>query len=76
MIQRIIEKQRRTAQQKEIDYIEEQNGQISAYEFKWNKDAKAKTPLQFLNAYPDATFTVIHRDNVEDFLLQNISEEH
>lgn len=59
----------RTAQQKEIDYIEEQNGQISAFEFKWSKDAKFKTPSQFLTAYPGSSFTVVHFDNVEDFLL-------
>lgn len=59
----------RTKQQKEIDYIEEQDAQISTFEFKWNLNAKYKTPIQFLEAYPNSTFSVIHNENVESFLL-------
>jgi predicted AAA+ superfamily ATPase len=59
----------RTKEQKEIDYVEEADGQISAYEFKWSPAAKAKSPDLFLSAYNHATFAVIHRDNCEDFLL-------
>jgi hypothetical protein len=59
----------RTKQQNEIDYIEERNGKLTAYEFKWNPDSKFRTPVTFSNAYPDAEFSVIHKDNMEDFLL-------
>jgi len=59
----------RTVEQKEIDYLEEADGQLSAYEFKWNADAKVKYPKQFVDTYPNSTFTVIHRDNFEEFLL-------
>lgn len=59
----------RTIQQKEVDYIEEQDGKMSAFEFKWSKHTKFKIPSQFLGAYPDSDFRVIHFDNVEDFLL-------
>lgn len=59
----------RTQQQKEIDYIEEEDGQISTYEFKWNPAAKYKYPQQFVDAYPGSTFQVISRANIEDFLL-------
>lgn len=59
----------RTTLQKEIDYIEEKDGQIAAYEFKWNPDAKYKTPKQFLAAYPNSTFQVIHQNNFDEFLL-------
>ncbi len=59
----------RTQQQKEIDYLEEEDGKISAFEFKWNPDAKYKYPKQFMDAYPQSTFQVITRANVEDFLL-------
>jgi predicted AAA+ superfamily ATPase len=58
----------RTKEQKEIDYIEEADGQIAACEFKWSPTAKAKSPNMFLSAYDRATFSVIHRDNCEDFL--------
>jgi predicted AAA+ superfamily ATPase len=59
----------RTSDQKEIDYIEEGDGQLSAYEFKWNPQAKTKVPGQFTKGYPDSTFTVVHPDNVDGFLL-------
>jgi predicted AAA+ superfamily ATPase len=59
----------RTKDQKEIDYIEEKDGLISAYEFKWNPERKHKNPKLFLNAYPESTFQVIHPKNVEEFLL-------
>lgn len=59
----------RTKEQREIDYIEETEGKITAYEFKWNPMQKVKQPLAFKNAYPEATFKTIHRDNVDEFLL-------
>ena len=59
----------RTTLQNEIDYIEEQNGQLSAYEFKWSSKAKYRKPKAFTEAYPEATFKIIHKDNVDEFLL-------
>ena len=59
----------RTQAQQEIDYVEEQDGRLSAFEFKWNPTAKVKEPQVFQTAYPDSSFTVIHKDNVTDFLL-------
>jgi len=58
----------RTVQQQEIDYVEEREGNIYAYEFKWNPDAKAKYPKTFLNAYHPEIQT-IHRNNFEEFLV-------
>jgi len=59
----------RTQAQQEIDYVEEQDGRLSAFEFKWNPSAKVKQPKAFQTAYPDSSFHVIHRDNFENFLL-------
>ncbi len=59
----------RTSDQKEIDYIEEGDGAISAYEFKWNPQAKVKEPAGFAKSYPESTFSVVHPENVEFFLL-------
>ena len=59
----------RNTNKQEIDYIEEKDGKIHAYELKWNPKRKASAPLSFRNAYPDADFTVINRDNIEDLLL-------
>ena len=59
----------RNTNKQEIDYIEEKDGRIHAYELKWSPKRKASAPLSFRNAYPDADFTVINRDNIEYLLL-------
>lgn len=59
----------RTTDQKEIDYIEEGDGQIHAFEFKWNPSAKYKVPKAFLENYPNSIFSVISPENMENFLL-------
>lgn len=57
----------RTLEQAEIDYLEDANGQLNAYEFKW-QDKKAKAPIAFSKSYVDATFSVIHTGNFETFI--------
>ena len=60
----------RTKQQKEIDYIEEEDGRIRAFEMKWNPNKSAtKCPESFISAYPDAEYKVITPSNIEEFLL-------
>jgi len=58
----------RTAQQQEIDYLEERNGKLSAWEFKWNPKARIKYPLTFRKAYPQAEMKTITPDNMSEFL--------
>jgi len=59
----------RTTSQQEIDYIEEDNGVIYAYEFKWNKNKKAKGLNRFLKGYPNSKFEIISPENFEKFIL-------
>ena len=59
----------RLKSQQEIDFIEESDGQISAFEFKWNTKKALRCPLAFRNAYPSAEFSVITPENVEEFIL-------
>ena len=59
----------RTRQQQEIDYIEESDGIISAFEFKWNPGKKTRFPKTFLKAYPNAVTTTITPENYRDFLM-------
>lgn len=58
----------RTHDQKEIDLIEERDGKLSTYEFKWNEKRKAKMPKTFSETYPNSTFEVISRENFWSFL--------
>ncbi len=61
----------RTHTQQEIDYIEEYDGKLHAYEFKWNPKAKTKIPKSFLEAYPGTEFKVIHPENIHEFTILN-----
>jgi predicted AAA+ superfamily ATPase len=56
----------RTKQQQEIDFVEENNGQIAGFEFKWNKK-KTKFPQNFMETYK-AEGLVIDRDNFREFV--------
>lgn len=58
----------RTKDQAELDYIEEMNGEIHAYQFKWNPAAKASFPKSFEEAYKPSGTSVIHRDNYMEWL--------
>jgi len=57
----------RTYDQKEIDLIEESNGQLSAFEFKWAVK-KTIVPKDFKESYPDSTFTVITPETYLPFI--------
>ena len=59
----------RTQQQQEIDYLEDVDGVLHAYEFKWNPERKARLTGTFAKNYPDHTFCVIHPDNYQEFVL-------
>lgn len=59
----------RTQDQKEIDYLEENNGKLFAYEFKWSSRKKTKIPTSFAETYPEAQFQCITPDNYWDFLM-------
>lgn len=58
----------RTKEQQEIDLIEESDGKIKAYEFKWNSNAKVKFPKTFVEGYK-SDFEVVTPKNYENFLL-------
>ncbi|MEM9529234.1 MAG: DUF4143 domain-containing protein, partial [Bacteroidota bacterium] len=59
----------RTYAQQEIDYLEEADGVILAYEFKWNPRKRPRFPKNFLAAYPNAKTQIISRDNYLPFVL-------
>lgn len=49
----------RTFAQSEIDYLEDQNGVLRAYEFKWNPERKIAIPKAFSSGYPDVLVSVV-----------------
>ncbi len=58
----------RTYTQQEIDMVEERDGKLYGYEFKWNTKKKPKSPKLWTNTYPDATFQSITPDNFLEFV--------
>lgn len=60
----------RTHQQQEIDYLEELNGSLSGFEFKYDKD-KFKIPAAFTDNYPGAEVKLVNKHNFMDFVTEN-----
>jgi hypothetical protein len=58
----------RTQQKQEIDYLEEENNKICAFEFKWKKE-KFKTPKVFSETYPEAKIQLINHKNYKKFVM-------
>ena len=57
------------SQSKEIDYLEKTSDMLRAWEIKLNPASKAKIPLTFKRAYPDAETGILTTANYDEFLL-------
>jgi len=57
----------RTKQQQEVDFVEEKDGKIYGFEFKWKAKSKIKLPETFIKTYK-AEAKVIDRNNFRDFV--------
>jgi len=58
----------RTWERQEIDLVEERDGKLYAYEFKWN-NGNFKVPSQWAETYKDTSFEVINKENYLGFIL-------
>ncbi len=58
----------RTTSQQEIDYVEDANGQLHAFEFKWQQKKLTRFPAAFLENYPGSQTTAITQDNFNAFV--------
>ncbi|MBN1950074.1 MAG: ATP-binding protein [Bacteroidales bacterium] len=52
---------------KEVDFVEERDGRLFGYEFKWST-VKSKPPALWLDSYPEATYEIINKDNYLEFI--------
>lgn len=57
----------RTKQQQEVDFVEENEGNITGYEFKWKATKRGKLPATFVKAYK-AKAEIIDRSNFRNFV--------
>ncbi len=58
----------RTYDQKEIDWVEDRDGTLHGYEFKWKPDSRARGANLFLKTYQNAEVLVVHPDNYLEFI--------
>lgn len=58
----------RTTNQSEIDYIEEIDGIINAYEFKYNSKNKVRFASSFIESYKPVELKVVHSENYWEWL--------
>jgi predicted AAA+ superfamily ATPase len=56
----------RTYDQKELDWVEEREGKLFGYEFKWNNTARP--PPLWVDTYPEASFECINSTNYLSFI--------
>lgn len=64
----------RTQDKQEIDYIEERDGKLYAYEIKWNAKKKPKLSKSFSQTYPEHEYIIVNPKNYEQFLISNDDE--
>jgi uncharacterized protein len=57
----------RTYDKKEIDLVEEREGNLFGYEIKW-KETKVRVPREWKEKYPGAEFHIINRSNYLNFI--------
>jgi uncharacterized protein len=58
----------RTWDGQEIDMVEEREGRVDGYEFKWGRKTPA-APRDWQATYAEATYTVVDRENYLEFVL-------
>lgn len=57
----------RTKNGSELDYVEEQDGFLNGFEFKW-KNKRGRKPTVWSETYENTTYTVINRENFMAFI--------
>jgi predicted AAA+ superfamily ATPase len=58
----------RTYEGQEIDFLEELENELSAFEVKWSEKKKQSSPSAWRDHYPNSSFVVINRDNYLNYI--------
>jgi len=58
----------RTYDGQQLDLVEEREGRLYGYEFKWSEKKKTKAPGNWIEAYGNAGFEIINNKNYLDFV--------
>jgi hypothetical protein len=63
----------RTWEKQEIDLVEDYDGALHAWEFKWQEGKKSKIPPAWRENYPTAAYETITPENFQEFLEPEVS---
>src|SRR3989344_7324228 len=58
----------RTWEKQEVDWVEEREGKLFGFEFKYSPKRKSRPAKEFLAAYQNSTLTTISKENYFDFV--------
>jgi len=58
----------RTHQKQEIDFVEEREEELLAFEFSFNPNSKKRIPRTFIENYPEAKTLIVDKSNFNSFL--------
>ena len=58
----------RTFDGDEVDLIEEKDGKLSGYEFKWNPKRSLRKPTSFLS-YKGTSYKRLSKDDIKGFII-------
>lgn len=58
----------RTYDGQEIDLVEEREGKLFGFEFKWSENKMPKAPNDWIKNYNNAEYKIINRENYLDFI--------
>jgi uncharacterized protein len=59
----------RNYEQNEVDFVEDRDGKIFGYEFKYDKSTMAKGSYNFTKQYHGTTLELVNNNNIEEFLF-------
>lgn len=60
----------RTYSQQEVDLVEDYDGKLHGYEFKWSSNKKPTAPSDWTSTYKTASFDSVNRDNYLRFIAK------
>ena len=65
----------RTPSGNEVDFVEDYDGILHGFEFKYSKDKILKGSYNFVKEYPKSTIELVNKDNIDEFVIAKDSSE-
>jgi uncharacterized protein len=55
--------------QNEVDFVEDYEGKLHGYEFKYDKENMLKGTYNFIAQYPESSLELVNKSNIDSFLI-------